>query len=303
VSGQAGGIWRRPTGLEGSGPAPPKPTRADPVPGDVVAGYEIVKLLGEGGAGVVYRVRDRDGRALALKLGRQPVGAGSTAARRLERELSGLRRVTHSAVVRPLEAGTHEDLPFMVLPLLEGGSLQGRIDESGALGLVELARVVGEAGAILESVHAAGLVHRDLKPANLLLDAGGTVHLTDFGLVKDLQRSALTGARALLGTLAYMAPEQIRGQSVSSATDVYALGCVAYCCATGGSPFGDRGSVIELSFAHLHDPPRDPCDLRRELPAGAGAAILSALAKEPDDRPSGAGQFAAGVVAAIGAAP
>jgi serine/threonine-protein kinase len=127
------------------------------------------------------------------------------------------------------------------------------------------------------------LLHRDIKPGNILLD-GETAYVTDFGLAKDSQASNLTRPGQALGSLDYMAPEQIRGEDVSAATDIYALGCVVHECLTGTPPFGGRPSMRVL-FAHLQEPPPDISTLRRDISPAVAKAVSRALEKEPEDRP------------------
>jgi serine/threonine-protein kinase len=132
-------------------------------------------------------------------------------------------------------------------------------------------------------------VHRDIKPANILLD-GDRAYVSDFGLAKDSQASNLTRPGQALGSLDYMAPEQIRGEDVSPATDIYALGCVVIECLTGAPPFGGRPSMRVL-FAHLQDPPPDLTELRPDIPAAAARAVSRALEKEPEERPASAAAY------------
>ena len=147
-------------------------------------------------------------------------------------------------------------------------------------------------------LHASGLVHRDIKPANILVD-GDTAYVTDFGLAKDSQASNLTRPGQALGSLDYMAPEQIRGEDVSAATDVYALGCMIHECLTGTPPFGGRPSMRVL-FAHLQEAPPDISEERSDIPAAAAKAINRALEKEPEDRPTSAAGYIQAIARAAG---
>ena len=142
-------------------------------------------------------------------------------------------------------------------------------------------------------------MHRDIKPSNVLFDSDGTAMLTDFGLAKGRAYTVLTRPGQVMGTLDYLAPELIRGKPATPATDIYALGCVAFECVVGRAPFGDK-SAFQVGLAHLDEPPPDPGAERPDLPAGFAAAILSALEKEPEQRPATAGAYASLLRAASG---
>jgi serine/threonine-protein kinase len=162
-------------------------------------------------------------------------------------------------------------------------------------------RVAEEVAAGLDALHAAGIVHRDIKPQNILFDDSGTAMLTDFGLAKGRAYTVLTKPGQVIGTLDYLAPELIKGSPASPASDVYGLGCVAFECVAGGAPFSDR-SLLEVGMAHLEDQPPDPIANRADLPPALGAAVLTALAKEPESRPA-AGAYAEGLRAALEGSP
>ena len=151
-------------------------------------------------------------------------------------------------------------------------------------------------------IHVVGLVHRDVKPANILLDEQGVSFITDFGLAKDSQRSALTRPGQALGSLDYMSPEQIRTDTVGPATDVYGLGCVMCAAMSGSPPYADRHGMSVL-WAHLQEEAPDPTEGRKDVPAGVGAAILTALRKEPAERPQTASEYAQGIALAAGITP
>jgi serine/threonine-protein kinase len=140
-------------------------------------------------------------------------------------------------------------------------------------------------------LHAAGIVHRDVKPSNVIVDEVGSALLTDFGLAKGRAYTVLTQPGKIMGTLDYLAPELLRGEDATPASDLYALGCLAYECLTGKPPFADR-SMFELANAHLKEAPPDPAAIRDETPPGLSWAILQALSKEPEKRPPTGTAFA-----------
>jgi serine/threonine-protein kinase len=201
-------------------------------------------------------------------------------------------------VVPVLDDGVEGGLPYLVQRLIPGGSLADRVEKSGPLGLEEAVRLLAGAAAGIDALHGAGLVHRDIKGANILLE-GETPYVSDFGLAKDSQASNLTRPGQALGSLDYMSPEQIRGEDVSPATDIYALGCVMFEVLTGTPPFGGRPSMRVL-FAHLQEPPPDLSAQRNDITPPIARAISRALEKEPEDRPSSATEYLTGIARAAG---
>ena len=182
---------------------------------------------------------------------------------------------------------------------MRGGSLADRIDRTGPLSLEAAVRACLQVAAGLEALHELRLVHRDLKPANVLLDERESARITDFGIVKDKDASVLTRVGETVGSLDYMAPEQIRGLEVTALTDVYALGCLTYECIAGEPPFADSQD-LDILWAHLRDEPSDPCAGRDDLPNDLNWAVKSALAKEPTKRPSSPMAYAHMVQVAAG---
>jgi serine/threonine protein kinase len=254
-------------------------------PGTMVGPYRLERVLGEGAAGVVYlAARPGDGQVVALKLLRPAVAGDATARRRFAREARAAAEVSHPHLVPVLDAGDDGGRAWLATRFVEGGSLAARL-EGGPLGLAELRTMVAEVAAGLQALHTRGLVHRDVKPSNIMLDAAGHAALADFGLAKASAYSALTRPGQVVGTLAYMAPELIRGEPASPASDLYALGCVAFEALAGVPPFAGRG-VLALGLAHLQDEPPDPGAGRPEVPAEVAWTVRKALAKEPAERPA-----------------
>jgi serine/threonine protein kinase len=268
----------------------------EPRPGDSVGPYKITGTVGRGRMGVVFAADSPDGEPVALKVVTTELTQDEVFLRRFRREVEAAQRIQHENVVPVLAHGEEGGLPYLVQALIPGGSLAERIVAEGKIDLPTTVTLLSGAAAGIDALHAAGLVHRDIKPANILLE-GDTAFVSDFGLAKDSQASNLTRPGQALGSLDYMSPEQIRGEDVSPATDVYALGCVFVECLTGTPPFGGRPSMRVL-FAHLQEPPPDLAKLRPEISAAAARAIARGMEKEPEDRPDSAGAFVGAVARA-----
>jgi serine/threonine protein kinase len=259
-------------------------TRPAPAPGDVVAGYTIVAELGSGPMSVVYRARDPGGGDVALKLLHPERGADASLHRRFIRETEIAGRLKHPNLLPVVAEGEDEGRAYMALPFAPGGSLADRLEDDGPLELPDLVGIVRDVGAGLDALHRLGLVHRDVKPSNVLFTETGAA-LADFGVARGADDSVLTRAGSVVGTVDYLAPETIRGEPAGPLSDLYALGCLAYACAVGTPPFADRRTVADICRAQLDDAPIEPAVLRPELPNAFTAALLTALAKDPADRP------------------
>ena len=269
----------------------------DPLEGTSVGDYTIGRLLGEGGMGKVYEARARDGSRVALKLVKADYARDETFRRRFHREARIAQTVKHPNVVPVLATGESRGVPFMAQRFIDGISLEEKLELEGRLGVADAVRICEGVAAGLEALWAAGMVHRDVKPANILLDEHGESYITDFGLAKDTQASVLTLPGQALGSMEYMAPEQIRGQSLSAAADIYSLGCVMHECICGRPPFAEaRG--MRILWAHLQEEAPDPRRLRADLPPQFAQALLLALEKDPGRRPASAGEYARMLAAA-----
>lgn len=261
-------------------------------PGALLGEYRLEEELGEGGMGRVFRARRvDDGAEVAIKVLRPELAVDDEAVRRFAREARAAGAVASRHLVPVLGAGGTGGLRYLVMALVSGGSLARRIQRDGPLGVEAVVEILGQVARGLDALHGQGLVHRDVKSSNVLLGDDGCARLSDFGLVKGSAYSALTRPGQLVGTLDYIAPELIRGEEAAPASDVYALGCVAYECLAGQPPFHGRG-MFQLGLAHLDEDPGDPCASRPETPVGLGQAVGFALAKEPSQRPPSATAFA-----------
>jgi serine/threonine-protein kinase len=248
-------------------------------------------VLGEGGMGRVYKAVRADGQHVALKLVKAELAQDPVYIRRFEREARIAAQIAHRHVVPVLDVGVHEGVPYLTQQFIRGGTLQDKLDREKELDLETAIRMCCEIAAGLEVLHEAGLVHRDLKPANILLDEQGSAHITDFGLAKQRDASVLTQPGQAVGSMDYMSPEQITGQDVTRAADIYGFGCLMYRCIAGEPPFASRQGM-QILWAHLQDDPPDPCLNRDDLPGELGWSVLRALAKDPEDRPPSAMAFA-----------
>jgi serine/threonine protein kinase len=265
--------------------------------GDEVGGYRIESVLGVGGMGVVYRASAPDNTRVALKLIKQDFARDETFLRRFRREARIAQTVVNPHVVPVVDTGEHDGVPYLAAQFIEGGSLEDKLKRDGRLDVPTMVRICSQVADGLEALCQAGMVHRDVKPGNILLDSVENAYITDFGLVKDHQGTALTRPGQALGSMDYMAPEQIRGEQVTAATDTYALGCVMFECIEGRPPFADRGGM-QVLWAHLRDEPPDPC--RDDIPPGLTQALKAALRKDPSERPSTSVEYARSLSRAAG---
>jgi serine/threonine-protein kinase len=270
--------------------------------GDQVGPYRIEGPLGEGGMGLVYRATNAEGLTVALKLVRGTLAGDIVFRKRFDREARAAARVSHAHLVPVIDTGEHDGIPYMAQQYISGGTLQDKIEREGTLGLEETVTLALQIAKGLAALHEEGLIHRDLKPANVLLDEVGSAYVTDFGLAKDRDASVLTQAGQAVGSMDYMAPEQIRGEEVGAAADVYSLGCVMYECLVGEPPFADRQGM-QILWAHLQDEPPDPCEKRPEVPKDVSWAVLRGLEKEADKRPPSPIAYSRMVQVAAGVPP
>lgn len=249
--------------------------------------YVIDRLIGEGAFAHTYRARDnRLSRTVALKVLRPHYAADPSFRERFQREAQAAARVDHINVVHVYDYGAHEGEYFLVLQYVPGRDLRRYIDEHAPLPMTDAVRFTREILAGLAAVHAAGIVHRDIKPQNVLIGWDGTARVTDFGIAHDPgspHATQRTGNGFTLGTPAYMAPEQARGERVTEQTDLYSVGVVLFELLTGRLPFEAENSLAVM-VAHVEQTPPAPSALQPGIPAELDAVVLRALAKHPMDR-------------------
>jgi tetratricopeptide (TPR) repeat protein len=257
--------------------------------------YELQAELGRGGMGVVYRARQLSlNRPVALKMIKAGVLADEADLRRFQNEAEAVALLDHRWIVAVYEVGEHEGQKYFSMKLVEGGNLAEQLG-TFRTNPKATAAVMAEAAEAVQHAHVRGILHRDLKPANILIDAEGHPHVTDFGLAKRVERDAeLTQSGAILGTPAYMSPEQTtaRRGSITTATDVYGLGAILYALLTGKAPFGGN-SVIETLDAVRTCAPEPPRKLNAQVPDDLETICLKCLEKDPRRRYASAHELAA----------
>jgi serine/threonine protein kinase len=272
--------------------------------GDEFAGYRIERRLGRGGMGILYlAVEPGLERRVALKLIAPEAAADEVFARRFAEESRIAAAIEHPNVVPIYAAGEEEGVPWIAMRYVAGSDLGRRVALEGRLFPPEAAELIAQIGNGLDAIHAAGLVHRDVKPANVLLSGDhGSAHayITDFGVARNVAtRSGLTQTGRFVGTLDYVAPEQISGGPVDARVDVYALGCLLFMLLTGEVPYPREGEAARL-YAHLHDPPPAPSLYAPEVPMALDDVVVRAMSKEPDERYPSAGDLGRAAKAALG---
>jgi serine/threonine protein kinase len=274
--------------------------------GDEFAGYRIERRLGRGGMGILYLGLEPGlERRVALKLIAPEAAADDVFARRFAEESRIAASIEHPNVVPIYAAGEQDGTPFIAMRFVSGSDLGQRISRAGRLDPERAVALIAQIGNGLDAIHAAGLVHRDVKPANVLLsgeEGAEHAYITDFGVARNVAtQSGLTQTGRFVGTLDYVAPEQISGGHVDARVDVYALGCLLYKLLTGEVPFPREGEAARL-YAHLNDPPPAPSLHAPDVPMTLDDVVIRAMSKQPDDRYPSAGDLGRAAVAALSGA-
>jgi hypothetical protein len=254
--------------------------------GEKLGSFRIEGTLGVGAMGVVYRaVHESTNKPAAVKVVNKEVSQRGKIYERFRREAEILRQFRHANIVRFHALGRYKGTSYIAMEYVQGKTLEQVLGEHGALPWSEVVKVGIQTCDALHYAHEHGVIHRDLKPSNLMITDEGQVKLTDFGIAKDLDKTALTATGRTLGTAAYMAPEQIRGNpAVSHKTDLYAMGAVLYQMLTGQTPF-EGASAVVLMHCHLNEPVPRPSAKVAEIPKALDDLVVQLMAKAPADRP------------------
>src|SRR5690349_3473882 len=240
------------------------------------------------------------GRTVAVKVLRPAMIADPEFAARFYGEARMMAAFRHPGVVEVYDyasaADSHDDdtRAYLVMAYVEGEPLSTRLKEAGRLGVGETMSIVAQTADALQAAHSNGTIHRDVKPGNLIVKPNGAVVLVDFGVARSNAVTSVTGINSIVGTALYMAPEQVAKGKVTPATDIYALGAVAYHCLAGRPPF-DGDNALQVALMHLED---EPAPLPDDVPVAVRELIGRAMAKHPDDRFHSAAEFAEAALAA-----
>ncbi|MGW3148235.1 serine/threonine-protein kinase [Streptomyces sp. NPDC001177] len=275
--------------------------------GTQIAGYEVLREIGHGGMAVVYCARDlRLDRTVALKLLTPEMARNDTFRKRFMHESRVAAAIDHPHIVPIFEAGEKDGVLYIAMRYVSGCDLRALLDQEGVLSVDAALRIAGQVASALDAAHEHDLVHRDVKPGNVLVAQGTDsehpehVYLTDFGLTKkSLSLSGFTTVGEFVGTLDYVAPEQISGRPVDGRCDLYSLACVVYEILAGRPPFRQEDDIA-LLWAHQYDTPPSLSEMRSELPPELDGVVAKALAKVPEDRYGSCLEFAGALRAAGG---
>lgn len=272
-------------------------------PGTLIGGYRVESFVARGGMGVIYKATQLAlQRTVALKLVAPELAHDEAFRVRFKREAQLAASIDHPNILPVYESGEIEGQLFLAMRFVLGTDLDTLIKRERVLDVARAVAIVAQIAAALDAAHSRGLVHRDVKPGNILIAeeyGEERAYLTDFGLTKRVATGAqLTRTGYVVGTLDYVAPEQVQGAAVDGRADTYALACVLYRSLTGGVPFDRPGDVAKM-WAHLNDPPPSAAAVSRAVPAELDAAIRRGMAKRPEERFTSSGEFARAASAAV----
>ena len=264
-------------------------------PGQTLGPYRIIIQIGKGGMANVYKAYQPSvDRYVAIKVLPSQLAESKEFATRFQQEARIIAKLEHPHILPVFDYGESDGIAYFVMRYLEAGTLKEKMEAGRPLPLNEIDRIFNQLADALSYAHSHGIVHRDLKPANALIDSYGNIFLTDFGIAKLLESASprLTQTDAIMGTPAYISPEQAQAQPVDQRSDIYSLGIILYEMVTGRVPFV-ADTPLAIIFKHVSEPLPLPSSIKPDIPASIEQVILKALAKDPRDRFSTAAEFAA----------
>jgi serine/threonine protein kinase len=270
------------------------------VVGEKIAGrYEVQELVGHGGMSSVYKAHDSLlERNVALKVLHEQYNADEDFVERFKREARSVAQLQHPNIVTVIDRGEAEGRQYIVFEYIEGENLKELVVRKGRLDVREALEIALEVARGLAFAHQNGIIHRDVKPQNVLLNGDGKPKVTDFGIARSLDVDGMTQTGTVLGTSNYIAPEQASGNRVDAHSDVYALGAVLYELLAGEVPFPGE-SFVAVAMKHVHEPPPNLLDVRKDVPLRVAAAVDRALEKDPEQRFPTMAEFAAELEACL----
>lgn len=267
--------------------APPDTTVATGAlsPGMALGGrYEIVRMLGEGGMGAVYEARDVEvDRVVALKVIRPEYANQAEILSRFKQELILAREITHRNVIRIFDLGQAGGIRFITMEFVRGQDLHSLLEKGHPFSFEERVRIIRDVCRALEAAHAVGVVHRDLKPQNIMIENGGRAVVMDFGIARSMEDTGLTSTGTLIGTPAYMSPEQAKGEKIDTRSDLFSLGVIFYELLTGTAPYKSE-TTMGLLLKRVQELPVPPIDVNKEIPAALSDVVLKCLVVDRDKR-------------------
>lgn len=267
--------------------------------GQMFGSYELKDVLGRGGMASVYRGYQASiDRSVAVKVLPGELLHDPNFAQRFTNEAKLLAKLNHPAILPLYDYGNANGMPYIVMPLMSGGTLADRLRQGGALSPDEVVRVITPIAQALEYANQQGILHRDVKPNNILFDAHNNPFLADFGIAKAMEAQTNLTGTGIIGTPDYMSPEQARGETLDHRSDLYSLAVVAYHALTGQLLFSAT-TPMGLIFKHVSEMPRAPRELRSDLPEGVNVVLLKALAKYPSERYATTSEFARALAEAV----
>src|SRR5688572_3617726 len=264
-------------------------------PGQMLGPYRIINQVGRGGMATVYKAYQPSvDRYVAIKVLPSQLAESREFAARFQQEARIIAKLEHPHILPVFDYGESDGVSYFVMRYMDAGTLKEKMIEGRPLPLQEIDRLFTQLADALSYAHSRGVIHRDLKPANVLIDSQGNVFLTDFGIAKLLESASprLTQTDAIMGTPAYIRPEQAQGHKVDQRSDIYSLGIILYEMVTGSVPYTAETPLAVL-FKHISDPLPPPSLVKSDIPVPIEQVILKALARDPRDRFATAAEFVA----------